>query len=250
MINQRLMMFCAFVLVCILPVSCASWKPVSRYSQGLICPEPVYDFKYAGTEQTLVHRYPVTNTGNQPVRIKSITTDCGCTAALSTEQTVEPGKTAWIDVRFTTPRYEGKQNKHITVAAQNPQLPDLELSIIGTVKRDVAVWPMGIDFGSIDQGRNTDRQITLYQVSQEPLILKRVEADERLYTIRSTPFDDENAKGFIITVTLKKDVPIGKIEDVITLHTNARRKPRLDVMVRADINETVNNLKLKGRSTP
>jgi hypothetical protein len=55
--------------------------------------------------------------------------------------------------------------------------------------------------------------------------------------VNTSWFNEENSRGFDIDVTLKPDVPAGKLKDVITLLTNVKRKPRIDVMVWADVKE-------------
>ena len=74
-------------------------------------------------------------------------------------------------------------------------------------------------------------------MSKERLILEKVEVDDRYFSVKSSGFSEENRRGFDIEVILKPGVPAGKLNEVITLHTNVKRRPRIDVPVWGDVIE-------------
>ncbi len=63
-------------------------------------------------------RFAFTNAGNSPWEIVSVEPDCGCTAAMATVPTAEPGKSGEVLARFTAAERTGRQEKRILVRAR------------------------------------------------------------------------------------------------------------------------------------
>ena len=206
-----------------------------RFNSGvkLQFDDTVYDFKFAGPEQEIVHIFKVKNVGSKPITIDEISTDCGCTAALASEKTIPPNGEGKIHVEFHAPKFEGVQEKHVLISTNPPASEKIVLTVKGMVKRGSAVFPRGFNFGNVKAGENNKKCIRLYQLSKEKLELIKIEADPSLFNVTSAPFSDINHKGFDICLELKPGADHGMINDVITLHTNLTSKPRIDVMVLA-----------------
>ena len=111
------------------------------------------------------------------------------------------------------------------------------MTVKGTIKRYAEVIPQVLNFGEIKRGDVLKRRVKLFQLSNNRLIVGKVEADKNFYTVKTSWFSEENSQGFDIDITLKPDVPLGILNDVITLHTNVKKRPRIDVMVWADVKE-------------
>jgi hypothetical protein len=225
-----------YLLICCVQfiASCASLGTMEQEgARGprMVFEEIVYDFGIAGPEEEVTHTFRFTNAGSFPLRIDKVDTDCGCMAALLSEKEIPPEGGGEIRAVFETRRYEGKQEKIITVYSNDPNSPEIELVIKGTIKRDVAVVPQGIHFGDVEKGEAAAARVRLLQLSPEPLKVHRIEADDRYLIVTMNPFEEENARGFNIEIRLKPDAPVGAMNEVITLHTNVKKRPRIDVPV-------------------
>lgn len=221
-------------------MSCASITSVSKPLDAtptthLAFEELVYDFGVAGPQQTITHTFKFTNVGSVPLKISGLTTSCGCTAALLSGPDIPLGSGGGIQATFETKRYEGKQETTITVHSNDPDEPQIDLTIKGNIKRDVAVVPQGLSFGDVKKGEVVTGQVRMLQLSDQLLVLKRIEADERYLMVAASRFRDENSRGLNIEITLKPQVPSGPFSDVITLHTNVKKRPRIDVPVWANV---------------
>jgi len=206
-----------------------------RFNSGanLQFDETVYDFKFAGPEQEIVHIFKLKNVGSKPIVIDEISTDCGCTAALASEKIIPPNGEGKIHVEFHAPRFEGAQEKHVLISTNPPAPEEIVLTVKGMVKKGAAVFPQGFNFGKIKAGETNKKCIRLYQLSNEKLELIKIQADPSRFNVTSVPFTDINHKGFDICLELKSGAEHGMINDVITLHTNLTPRPRIDVMVLA-----------------
>lgn len=219
---------------------CASMTSVSKKTEvtpkfGLVFDERIYDFGVAGPRAKITHTFKFSNTGKSPLKISGVTTSCGCTAALLSGRDIAPGSSGEIRATFETRRYEGNQETTITVHSNDPGEPEIDLAIRGTIKRDVAVVPQGINFGDIEKGRTVAGTVRVLQLSENKLVLKRIEANEEYLTVSMSRFREENSRGINIDIALKPDVPVGRFSEVITLHTNVKRRPRIDVPVWANV---------------
>ena len=232
--------FIFFVLILLLS-SCASVKsiiPAGRPSVAhAVFENPVYDFGFAGPEQEIIHTFNFTNTGSVPLLIDNVSADCGCSASLVSEKEMPPGSKCEILVQCQTMRYEGKQEKHVIVYSNDPETPEIELTIKGIIKRYIVVTPSWISFDKVKKGETLTKRVRLLQLSKDKLVLRKVEADKNFFKVSASWFDEGNSKGFDVDVTLKPDVPAGHLNDVITLHTNMKQRPRIDIIVLANIKE-------------
>lgn len=225
-----------FAVIVLLPLflflsSCASLTPVPPQPH-LAFEELDYDFGVAGPGDRITHIFKFTNVGSEPLQITRVSTSCGCTAALLSKKEIFPGCSGEIRATFKTKRFEGDQETTITVHSNDPEI---DLTIIGTIKRDVAVVPQGINFGDVQKGETATCSVKLLQLSQNKLVLHRIEVNEKYLNATTSRFREENSRGINIDITLKSEAQVGALNEVITLHTNLKRRPRIDVPVWANI---------------
>ncbi|MCX7974702.1 MAG: DUF1573 domain-containing protein [Candidatus Aminicenantes bacterium] len=91
--------------------------------------EKVKSFTKVKEGAKLRHEFIFTNTGNAPLMIKRVTTSCGCTAALVSEDKIMPGKEGKISVEFDTRGYYGQVTKLVYVESNDPIEPRQVLEI-------------------------------------------------------------------------------------------------------------------------
>ena len=228
-----------YAVIILLPLflflsSCASLTPLPPQPH-MAFEELDYDFGIAGPGDRITHIFKFTNTGSEPLQITRVSTSCGCTAALLSKKEISPGSSGEIRTVFETKRFEGEQETTITVHSNDPDDPKIELTIIGTIKRDVAVVPQGINFGDVEKGKAVTSRVRLLQLSQNKLVLHRIEVNEKYLNATTSRFREENSRGINIDITLKSEAQVGALNEVITLHTNLKRRPRIDVPVWANI---------------
>lgn len=230
-------------LFAVIPVlsSCTSLNQLrpggKSSSPHAILATPVYDFGYAGPEQDISHAFEIKNTGGLPLKIEHVHTECGCTVTSVPQNEIPSGNHDEVGIECETMRSEGDMEKHATVYTNDPENPEMVLTVKGTVKRYTVVIPQGIVFGEVKRGAVVKRSVRIFQLSDNKLHLKKVEANEKFLNIETTWFSEPNKKGFNIEVALKPEVPLGMYTDVITLHTNVKKRPRIDVVVWADVKE-------------
>lgn len=99
--------------------------------------ETAFDFGKVKQGVALSHEFVFNNEGEAPLKIRNISTTCGCMAALVSKDTVAPGKEGKISVKFDTRGYGGQVAKQVFVESNDPADPQTMLE----VKVDIEVPP-------------------------------------------------------------------------------------------------------------
>lgn len=119
--------------------------------------EDSWDFGRVNQGEILAHVFSFTNEGDTPLHIKKVTTSCGCTAALVSEEKISPGKKGEIKVSFNTKGYEGKVSKDVYVETDDPSQPRKQLTV--TAEINIPPRPrIDLDHYSMDIGLILDTE--------------------------------------------------------------------------------------------
>ncbi len=81
----------------------------------------------------VVHRFPLTNGGDETLTLTDVSTPCGCTAALPDKSTLAPGESTAIEVTYDSAARSGEVVRIITVMSNDPIEPELELRLVADV---------------------------------------------------------------------------------------------------------------------
>lgn len=80
-----------------------------------------HDFGKVEQNLKLVKEFDVKNVGDEDLIINRISTSCGCTAALTSERVVKPGKSTNLKVTFETRRYKGPVQRSVSISSNDPR---------------------------------------------------------------------------------------------------------------------------------
>jgi hypothetical protein len=80
-----------------------------------------------GKQKKVKVGFTYTNTGDHPVTITSVKTDCECVTAGLNAKTCHPGRKAMVIVTFDLAGLTGLQEKYITVTTDEPNEPPIRL---------------------------------------------------------------------------------------------------------------------------
>lgn len=84
------------------------------------------------------------NTGQDPVTILAVRSNCGCTAAIADDPIVLPGETGKIDVHFTFSDRIGPQRITTRVRTDSPNEPDTTLTLRVNIPTAITASPRAI----------------------------------------------------------------------------------------------------------
>lgn len=86
-----------------------------------------HDFGEANEGDILRTGFKFTNTGKKVLKIKDISTSCGCTVSKLKKKTIQPGESQVIKVEFNTLGKFGYQSKSVMVYTNDPEKPEVNI---------------------------------------------------------------------------------------------------------------------------
>lgn len=92
-----------------------------------------FDFGKAVPNRTLQKEFSIRNFGSEDLVIESVSTTCGCTAALMDSKLVKPGGTTPLRVSLETRNYSGRVVRSVMVRSNDPVSTLLEVKVEVTV---------------------------------------------------------------------------------------------------------------------
>jgi hypothetical protein len=93
-----------------------------------------FDFGRAAQNKTLRKEFSIRNYGNADLVIESVSTTCGCTAALMDSTVVKPGGTTPLRVTLETRAYRGRVLRSVMVRSNDPRARLVEVKVEATVE--------------------------------------------------------------------------------------------------------------------
>jgi hypothetical protein len=91
--------------------------------------QTVYNFGKTSVVETVSGTFKFKNTGNAVLKLEAPKPSCGCTVASFKSDTLEPGETGELAFTVTLGTTRATMEKHIAVKSNDPQTPEVSLSI-------------------------------------------------------------------------------------------------------------------------
>jgi hypothetical protein len=100
-----------------------------------------FDFGKALPGKVLRKEFTVRNFGDAALVIEGVSTTCGCTAALTASNRVEPGGSTSLRVTFETRRFSGRVERQVLVRSNDTKTPLLPVKVSATVEKGAETKP-------------------------------------------------------------------------------------------------------------
>ncbi len=187
-----------------------------------------FDFGRVKAGDVVDHRFVFKNTGSGPLEILKVTTACGCTAPGEWDKLVQPGQTGGIPIKFYSGSFSGEVSKSITVLSNDPDNPNVTLSIQADVWSPIEINPRSLVFqydpGSVE---GEEKDIEIINNREEPLELSPPEWQQKAFKVTLT--EKVAGREFILKIATVPPVGTGTITAPITLKTSVPEQPRISV---------------------
>ena len=201
----------------------------------IVFEELKHDFGEAMGVEKVEHIYKFKNDGPGELKVDRVSTTCGCTAALISSKVIPPGGKGEIKTTFTVGGRQGKQTKHIYVFSNDPLEPKACLTLEGTIIPPLAVEPSNVMLQ--DKKSESSRTVKISQTMPEELTIEEPTTRLNLVTAKLRTDPPENGKKrYTIEITLKPDLETGRYSENVTVGTNCKTKPKIEIPVRITVN--------------
>lgn len=123
--------------------------------------ETVFDFGERDTGEVVEHTFTLTNHGDGTLLIDKVKTNCGCTVAQISTQSIPPGGKADVILKLNLHLQKGKQNRTALVQSNDPSTPNLKLALVGNAVYRVALNPQRVMFGEFENNDPRTEMLTV-----------------------------------------------------------------------------------------
>ena len=196
------------------------------------------------------HEFVFANSGEAPLELTPGPKSCGCTDLKIERASIPPGESAKVSVVWTTREDVGHNSETAEVFTNDPRRPRVTLTVAGYVKQAVRVLPESLMIGSISTGESATSEVAIYCYLDEPFeISGHSLSDDKAagnfeVTFEPLPADQlekqpEARSGYLARVTVKPGLPMGWIRQTISVETNLKSAPKVQIPIDGKIDSDI-----------
>lgn len=203
----------------------------------VVAVEPIKDVSTVPKGEKIVHDFVLRNEGDTALEITNVHPACGCTVA-DFDKSIAPGQAGKVHVVLDTATFSGAISKGVTVFTNDPDTPQLELTIRAKVEPYLSVKPGYARYITV-QGEPLEGNIaqTIWATDGAALEVTKVESPWPYLTVsfrEATPEErlpDTEGKQWRVEMQLGNDAKVGALADYVTVHTNHPKQKILQIPV-------------------
>lgn len=215
----------ALVIAMMLALGCQPGKKAPERTTLL------HDFGEARQGSSVQHTFTVTNSTQNPLRVRQVQTTCGCTAtSVEKGTTIEPGKSIEVPVTVNL------QGKHDAVESKvllhfSDGVQPTEMVMRGRVAKE---YPDSVQLAKCKRGEQPAETIELKTYpGQPPLEITDIEYKKDLLEVTVVPGSSPGV--YSITIKPIATAPYGTFHDQVVVHTNDTTVPDKRINVHGHI---------------
>lgn len=174
--------------------------------------EYVHDFKNVPLGEIPEYRFEIQNIYKEDIRIRSISSSCGCTIASASKNVLKTWEKGDILCRFNTPAVgAGFKTATITVRFDRPFVGEVQLTVRGTIVSGVSFSPDVIEFGQVSDSNRPKKTVRLSSTGNPYLRIVDVKSKSEHITVfpPKRVASAGSSAVYELTAQLKDSVPKG-----------------------------------------
>lgn len=190
--------------------------------------------------ESLTERFQIQNVGSNDLVMNIASTSCGCVSELLSGEVLKPGESGSIDVGYNPDdksfKY-GLQNFTVEIATNDAMRPTVEFTVTAHLVRSIEVTPSIVDFGTLRSGETSTRTIDVnsYRQSYTPSISSVLLSATFLSVKELSRSESDQGVHIQYGLTLNSGDNYGEVNETLTLLTDSKEIPILEVPIRAKI---------------
>lgn len=203
---------------------------VAQSDPRLVIETASFDFGPVERGSKVEYTFSLANRGSGELRIDHVKGSCGCTVGVASASEVPAGGVGRVVVTLDTAGMSGRIAKVVNVYSNDPALPVAGLALTGEILADIVASPSPLYLGRVRRGDRTRREVTLRPGRPGGTeTVTRVDHGGSVVQTTLEPLTD--GPGQRMVVELRRDLPLGRFSEQLTLRTTSAREPTLTLMV-------------------
>lgn len=206
--------------------------PLYVFAAPAIVSEVVeYDFGQVSQGDKVSYTFRFKNAGDELLEISSVSSSCGCTAALLSSKRIAPGEMGEIKATFDSSRFRGEVTKTITLNNNSPQHPRVQFKLKGIVTELLSLSTNRVSWSwsSVDQEGHS--QVFIKNQSQQKIVLQEATSTNPL--VKAELDRQELAPGEQAVLNVSGSLPSGseRLNAYLLVATDFKPMPQLRISV-------------------
>jgi hypothetical protein len=217
-IKTAILALCAVLLVATAVLAAGKPKAVAV--------EPIKDVGVVATGDKITNDFVIRNDGDAVLQITNVQPGCGCTVA-EFDKTIAPGQTGKVHAVVDTTTFNGPISKGVSVFTNDPDTPQIELTIRAKVEPFIVVKPGYARYITV-QGEPLEGDIvqSVWAPDGTPFDITSVDSPYPYLHVTFREAKPEERAGDVqgkqwrVEMKLSNDASVGPLADYVTVHTN------------------------------
>ena len=207
-----------------------------------VFPERSHDFGTVARGSKVRYSFPIVNSTNEIIHIKSWRTKCGCTDVRVGAREIPPGTQTVVEAVIDTTNYTGYKPSGLILNLDRPTALDIDLNLTCFIRADLTLSPGQVDFGVVNRSAAPQSELNLtYAGPQADWAISSAFTVSEHVTAKLQEQSRSTGGPVIyhLQVKLNPSVPVGFFKDEITLKTNDPSGPNIPISVAATVQSNV-----------
>ncbi|MCH8035180.1 MAG: DUF1573 domain-containing protein [Bacteroidetes bacterium] len=212
----------------------------------LVTQQDEHDFGDIQQGEKVTHVFVITNSGGDLLKITNVKASCGCTAALPEKNELAPGESTNLNVTFNSAGRLGKQKKLIRIESNDPDNPQVIITIKGNVvlsDAESSTYPVlrfiqtQHDFGKVKEGKIVEYTFNFENSGKSTLKIKDIKTSCGCTAALVSSEVLKPGEQGTLKVELDTSNRKGKMSRTITIKSNDPKDPTKIITVYADVQQ-------------
>ena len=143
-----------------------------------------------------VYEFSVRNTGESPLVIEDIKTNCKCLGSESPNEPILPGGEGTIILKYSVNEGQGSFKHEALVKSNDPSLPLVKLTASGNTDTKVKITPKYVHLGKIIPGQKKTATISVHFTGDFPLEIREILSEKNQVKVTHNALSKELAQKF------------------------------------------------------
>ena len=217
--------------------------PATLFAQGAagkpkaVAVEPIADVGSVAKGDSVSHDFVIKNEGTAPLELTRVEPACGCTVA-KFDKTIAPGQSGMVHTVIDSSTFNGPIAKGVTAYTNDPDAPQIQLTIKMDVKPYISVRP-GYARYIVVQGEAQEGSIVQTLWSSDGTSFDVLSVDSPLPALKVSfreatdkeRLPDIKGKQWRVETLLSNNAPVGPLANYVTVHTNHAKQKLVQIPI-------------------
>jgi hypothetical protein len=203
--------------------------PATTHAPRIVCDEPVFDYGTVDASTVVEHTFTIRNEGTLTLEISRVHASCGCTVASISSQSVPPGGESKISSRLSLQGRSGPQQKTIVIDSNDPQTPQMVLTLRGIVGSAINVQPQQIVLPRVAPGSTPTANVILSSGDGAEYAVTAVESTSERLEAKVNAIEDRRT--YRVDLALKDPLESGVFNAAVVIRTDHPKRGVIEVPV-------------------